>query len=123
MAIRMRYGTTADTKKKSSEAPAGAKTSYGTFTLNTSRTTVDIGFKPKYLTVMAGSGPSAISTYNADISETQARYSGSSTSTTTYTMASSTDNYRLKEVLDTGFTVNGRASSVTSTAYYYAIGE
>lgn len=118
-ALAVRYGTKAGIKKTAT----GPRTASGTFELNTSATTVDIGFKPKYLTVIAGSGPSAISTYNADISETQARYSGSSTSTTTYTMASSTDNYRLKEVLDTGFTVNGRASSVTSTAYYYAIGE
>lgn len=123
MAVRMRYGTTADTKKKSTgETPTGANTSYGTFTLNTSRTTVEIGFKARYLTVMVGSGQSAISTYNADLSTTQARYSGASTSTTTYTMSSDSTNYRLHSVTDTGFTINGRASSVTGVGYYYAIG-
>lgn len=94
----------------------------GTFELGTSRTTVEIGFKAKYLTVMVGNGPSAISTYNADVSTTQAKYSGASTSTTTYTMSSDSTNYRLHEVTDTGFTVNKRASNVSSQGYYYAIG-
>ena len=95
---------------------------YGTFSLGTSRTTVEIGFKAKYLTVLVGDGPSAISTYNADLSTTKARYSGASTETTTYTMSSDSTNYRLHSVTDTGFTVNKRASGVTSKGYYYAIG-
>ena len=101
---------------------SGAPVSAGTFTLNTSRTTVTIGFKARYLTVLAGGSASAISTYNADISTTQARYSGANTTTTRYTMSSDSTDYRLHSVTDTGFTVNERGSGTTSTAYYYAIG-
>lgn len=118
--LAVRYGTKAESK---ATQPKATPCAAGTFELNTTRTTVEIGFRAKYLTVIVGDNASAISTYNADISTTQARYSGSSTNTTTYTMASNTSNYRLHEVTDTGFTVNARASSVTSVGYYYAIGE
>lgn len=109
------------TEKRKSEKQSTPVAS-GTFSLGTSRTTVEIGFKAKYLTVIVGDGPLAISTYNADLSTTKARYSGASTSTTTYTMSSDSTNYRLHEVTDTGFTVNKRASGVSSQGYYYAIG-
>lgn len=123
MAVRMRYGTRADTKKTTGTEPTPtAPVASGTFTHNTSRTTVEIGFRAKYLTVLVGANASAISTYNADISTTQARYSGASTETTRYTMSSDTSNYRLHSITDTGFTVNKRASDVTSTGRYYAIG-
>lgn len=118
--LAVRYGAKVENKTTQERATPCAS---GTFTLNTSRTTVEIGFRAKYLTVLVGDNATAISTYNADISTTQARYSGTSTSTTRYTMASNTSNYHLHEVTDTGFTVNGRASSVTSVGYYYAIGE
>lgn len=120
MAVKMRYGAKAEIKATQERATPCAA---GTFTLNTSRTTVEIGFKAKYLTVLVGDNATAVSTYNADLSTTQARYSGSSTSTTRYTMESNTSNYHLHEVTDTGFTVNGRASGVSSDGYYYAVGE
>lgn len=121
-ALAVRYGTHAETKKKTVGGSAGAPVASGTFELGTSRTTVEIGFKAKYLTVLVGANASAISTYNADISTTLARYSGANTTTTRYTMSSDSTDYRLHEVTDTGFSVNKRGSSTTSVGHYYAIG-
>lgn len=97
------------------------KTAIGTFSHGTSRTTVDIGFKPVFLCVRTGSGQSAISTYDAATSTTQAMYSGGSTESTKYTMSSDTTNYRLHSITDTGFTINKGTS--TYTGHYFAIGE
>jgi hypothetical protein len=121
-ALAVRYGTHAETKKKTAVGSAGAPVASGTFELGTSRTTVEIGFKPKYLCVWAAANQLAINTYNADVSTTQARYSGGSTSSTSFTIGSNTDNYHLYAITDTGFQINRRADNVTSTAYYFAIG-
>ena len=121
-ALAVRYGTHAETKKKTAGGSAGAPVASGTFELGTSRTTVDIGFRPKYLCVWAAANQLAINTYNADVSTTQARYSGGSTSSTSFTIGSNTSNYHLYAITDTGFQINRRADNVTSTAYYFAIG-
>ena len=99
---------------------AGAPIAVGTANLGTSRATVNIGFRPKYLCIWAGSSRNAISTYNADWSTTKAYYSGASTSSTSYTMSSDSTNYRLHSITDTGFTVN-KASQATNMLYF-AIG-
>ena len=121
-ALAVRYGTKAETKKKTAGGSAGAPVASGTFELGTSRTTVEIGFKPKYLCVWAAANQLAINTYNADVSTTQARYSGGSTNSTSFTIGSNTANYHLYAITDTGFQINRRADNVTSTAYYFAIG-
>ncbi len=125
MAVRMRYGSgdTANRTEAGGETPApGAPTAAGTFELGTTRATVNIGFRPKYLCVWAAANQLAINTYNADVSETQARYSGGSTNSTRFTIGSNTDNYHLYAITDTGFQINRRAANVTSDAYYFAIG-
>jgi hypothetical protein len=121
-ALAVRYGSKAETKKKTAGGSAGAPVASGTFELGTSRTTVEIGFKPKYLCVWAAANQLAINTYNADVSTTQARYSGGSTNSTSFTIGSNTSNYHLYAITDTGFQINRRADNVTSTAYYFAIG-
>ena len=100
----------------------GTPCAAGQFTLGTTRATVDIGFRPKYLCVWAAANQLAINTYNADVSTTQARYSGGSTNSTRFTIGSNTDNYHLYAITDTGFQINRRAANVTSDAYYFAIG-
>lgn len=124
MAVRMRYGSNDEATKKTvtGETPTGAPVASGTFELGTTRATVDIGFRPKYLCVWAAANQLAINTYNADVSTTQARYSGGSTNSTRFTIGSNTDNYHLYAITDTGFQINRRAANVTSDAYYFAIG-
>ena len=124
MAVRMRYGSSDEATKKTvtGETPTGAPVASGTFELGTTRATVDIGFRPKYLCVWAAANQLAINTYNADVSTTQARYSGGSTNSTSFTIGSNTANYHLYAITDTGFQINRRADNVTSTAYYFAIG-
>lgn len=91
----------------------------GTFTNSTSaQTTVNCGFKPKYLAVTFSS-PSLSWTYDERQSTTQFFISGSATYLQKVNL-STTNTNRLYSINNDGFTLN--KMSTAGTGYYFAIG-
>lgn len=101
------------------------KVAVGTFTTSTSsKTTVNIGFKPKYLCVRlystSNTSPYTDYIYDERYSTTAYHLTGTSTTLTNKPLGES-NNYRLYSINDDGFTVNAVASGYTRAAYF-AIG-
>lgn len=83
--------------------------------------TVNIGFKPKYLTISADSTTNKMmNIYNSDISTTKfmrawgSAYGG-------WVNIGDASNYTIQSITNTGFSVRGASGSSTGFAYY-AIG-
>lgn len=100
----------------------GTKTATGTFSTSTStQTTMNIGFKPKQLTVLVfeGNTKRAIHSYNADVSTSNYSVAGNATYLGTANLNTTTSG-RIYSINDNGFTMN--KSSYVGTCYYFAIG-
>lgn len=99
----------------------GEKVAIGSFSWSTSgSTTIDLGFKPKYLCVRDNTSSPAANIYNSDISTTSFIYAGGGTYTTTKNLPSTVAR-QLYSINDTGFTINRTATS-GAVGYYFAIG-
>jgi hypothetical protein len=99
------------------------KVKVGTFTASTSvKTTVELGFQPKYLTVGVGTSSTfGVSTYNEDIWGSSQFLYGSSAGSSLKVSLPYTGVNRLSQITSTGFEYNKVSSGLTS-AYYFAIG-
>lgn len=88
-------------------------------TSSSSSTTITLGFKPKYIATVLGTASTAsMNIYNEDLSSTTAKYAGSSTYASRYTIGNTTS-YRITAINDDGFvmgTTNG------NDLYYFAVG-
>ena len=90
----------------------------GTFTTNTSTTTVDCGFKPKHIAYMYSTSSSWMAMmYDASCGEYQF---GGSTNTQRKAAIGVTTAGCIASITSTGFTVNKTSSAITW--YYFAIG-
>jgi len=103
----------------------GAKVKTGTFTTSTSATTsVNCGFKPKYLAIevdgQTSSGTHMLWIYNADTSTSYSYYASASVYPSTRSLPSTANN-TLASIDSNGFTFN-LTSSRARTARYFAIG-
>ena len=91
----------------------------GTFTNNTSaQTTVNCGFKPKYLAVTF-SDPDLMWIYDERVSTTQYNLAGNQTYKTARNLGTTNAN-NLYSIDSTGFTTNKQSKA--GTGYYFAIG-
>lgn len=108
------------------------KVKIGTFTYSTSSTTsINVGFKPKYLCIMSyGSDDTHVSvnSYNQDMSTTKNIRGGRNSSNMDARVitipATSSSSYvgKLLSIDSNGFTVDKGGTSVGANAYYFAIG-
>lgn len=88
-------------------------------TSSSSSTTITLGFKPKYIATVLGTASNAtMNIYNEDLSSTTAKYAGSSTYSSRYTIGNTTP-YRITQITDTGFVMG---TSNGSDLYYFAVG-
>ena len=82
----------------------------GSITVSASQTVyVNLGFRPRYLCMTSESpgGLGGCTIYNADISTTKAIYTNGDSNAIYYNLpASDSENYRIKSIDSTGFTVN-----------------
>lgn len=84
-----------------------------------SQTTIDLGFRPKYIYLYTTASNLFMLIYDEDYSTTQCRYI-SGTTTTAYNFGDTHNNY-IYSITDTGFTFNQTTSS-GRTYKYIAIG-
>lgn len=100
----------------------GTKTATGTYTASTTaQTTIDLGFKPKQLTITAfeGSSLKGIYSYDENVSTTTQAVAGS-TSYLGQGNLGTTSAGRIYSINSNGFTVN--KSNAARTCHYFAIG-
>lgn len=100
--------------------PPSCKT--GSFSWSSSaQTTVNVGFKPKYLCIRGQSTSPTMIIYNEDAASgtTQFLHANGNNTVTTRNLGTSTGQY-LYSINSNGFTVNKTGSGVTG--YYFAIG-
>lgn len=108
--------------KKIGGSGSSLKSAHGTFATDaTNSTSVNLGFKPKYLAIRPASGTSVtlIMTYNENYSQTTFK-SATSTAYSANTALGGSANGRLYSINNNGFTVN-KLSGVNSFDYF-AIG-
>lgn len=98
---------------------SGAKVKHGTFTSANSETTINVGFKPKYLYI-ANDVTRVVNIYDEDISTTSFMYAGASASVSDKNLGG-TGTYEIKSINNDGFTINAMPAT-GNPVYYLAVG-
>ena len=116
--IVKQYGKPA---KNTSEYGASASGTYQVST--TESTSIDIGFKPKYLAIQAAANEANTSMiiYSEDFSTTTYKYATSGLAAQNRTIGDGPDGGRLVSIDDNGFTVY-KNSGAASVFTYFALG-
>lgn len=114
--VTMRYGEPSE----GAESTGGSRSASGTYTSSTSdKTTINLGFRPRYLCIVGTHSGGQMMIYDERISDSTFRFAGTSTYAQSRNLGAST-NYNLYSIDSTGFTVNKTTTSYTYD--YFAIG-
>lgn len=114
----MMYGSPAEVSEKNGSE--STKSAYGSYTSSTSdKSIINLGFKPKYLTIVGTHSGGQMIIYDESISDTSFRFAGTSTYAQSRNLGTNT-NYNLYSIDDAGFTVNKTSSVYTYN--YFAVG-